>query len=120
MTAGQCILYTYSSSNLEEVQRTAKITKTIERVTMAAIRNATSDLSSPNLRKALLPILIIPTIPSRLKFTRKPEILAMNTKMKTKTKMIQPSQQLRIIAAEMTFCQRSPTTIKRRCFRRIG
>jgi len=30
---------------------------------MAAIRNATSDHSSPNLRKALPPIPIIPTIP---------------------------------------------------------
>jgi len=83
---------------------------------MAAIRNATSEHSSLNLRKTLPAFLIIPTLPSRLKFTRKPAILT----MKTKTKMIQPSQKLRIIAAEATSCQRSPRTTKRRCLSRIG
>jgi hypothetical protein len=81
---------------------------------MAEIRKATSDHSSLNMRKALPPILIIPAIPSRLKCTRKPAILT------TKTKMIQPSQKLRIIAAETTPCQRSPRTTKRRCFSRFG
>jgi hypothetical protein len=53
------------------------------------------------------------TIPPRLKFTRKPVILMM--KMNTKTKIIQPYQSARIIEAEKTTCQRSPTTTKRRC-----
>jgi len=73
---------------------------------MAAIRNATSDHSSLNLRKTLAAFLIIPTIPSRLKFTRKPAILT----MKTKTKVIESSQKLRRIAAGTTSCQRSPRT----------
>jgi len=83
---------------------------------MAAIRNSTFDHSSLDLQKVLPPILIIATIPSRLKFTRKPAGLT----MKTKTKMIQPSQKLKIISAETTSCQRSPRTTKRRCFSRIG
>jgi len=61
--ASQRIVYTYSSSNLEEARRTAKTTKEIGSLRLAAIRNATSDHSSPNLRKALPPIPIIPTIP---------------------------------------------------------
>jgi len=73
---------------------------------MAAIGNATSDHSSLNLRKTLPAFLIIPTIPSRLKFTRKPAILT----MKTKTKVIESSQKLRRIAAGTTSCQRSPRT----------
>jgi hypothetical protein len=56
-------VYTYSCSNLGEAQRTAKTTKAIGSLRMAAIRNATSDYSSPNLRKALPPIPIILTIP---------------------------------------------------------
>ena len=83
---------------------------------MAARRNATCDHSSLNLRIALAAILIIPTIPSILKSTRKPPIMT----MKTKTKTIQPSQTLRIIAAEKTSCQRPPRTTKRRYLSRIG
>jgi hypothetical protein len=81
---------------------------------MAAIRNATSNYSSLNLGKTLAAFLIIPTIPSRLKFTRKPAILTMKMKTKTKTKLeiIQPFQKLRIIAAEMTSCQRPPRMTK--------
>jgi hypothetical protein len=55
-------VYTYSSSNLGEAQWTAKATKAIGSLRMAAIRNATSDYSSPNLRKALPPIPIFLTI----------------------------------------------------------
>jgi len=76
-------VYTYNSSNLEETQRTAKTTKAIG---------------------------LIPTIPPRLKFTRKPAILTI--KMKTKTKMIQPYQRARIIEAETTSCQRPLRTTK--------
>jgi len=83
-------VYTDNSSNLEEARRTATA-------------------------KA---ILIIPTIPSRLKFRRRPVILTM--KMKMKTTMVQPSQKLRIIAAGTTSCHRSPRTTKMRCFSRIG
>jgi len=111
-------VYTNSSSNLKEAQRTRKTTKAIERVRMAAMRKSTSHHPSPNLRTALPPILIIPTIPSRLKFMEKPVILTMKTK--TKTKMIQPSQILRIIAAETTSCQWSLRTTKRRWLSRIG
>jgi hypothetical protein len=53
------------------------------------------------------------TIPPRLEFTRKPAILTMN--VKTKIRIIQPYQSARIIEAETTTCQSSPTTTKRRC-----
>jgi len=60
------------------------------------------------------------TLPPRLKFTKKPAILPMKIKTKTKTKIIQRFQKSRIIVAEMTSCQRSRRTTKRRCLSRIG
>jgi hypothetical protein len=84
-------MYNYNSSNLEETRRTATSTKAIG---------------------------LISTILSGHKFTRKP--VTLKTKTKIKTKMLQPSQNLQIIAAETTSCQRSPRMTKRRCFSRIG
>jgi hypothetical protein len=50
-------------------------------------------------------------LPPRLRSTRKPKIQMM--KMKTKTKMIEPYQRVRIIEAETIFCERSLKTTKR-------
>jgi hypothetical protein len=84
-------VYNYNSSNLEETRRTATSTKAIG---------------------------LIPTIPSGHKFTRKP--VTLKTMTNTKTKMLQPSQNLRIIATETTSCQRSARMTERRFFSRIG
>jgi hypothetical protein len=50
------------------------------------------------------------TIPPRLKFMKIRMILMM--KIKTKKKMIEPYNRVRIIKAEMTSCQRSLKTTK--------